>query len=65
MMLSIKWIGNYGSHSFSISKSDLLDAYEMMNAILDDLYDNYAKKLSELSRTINENKKPQSAIFKF
>lgn len=64
MMLSIKWIGNYGSHNDSISRSDLLDAYEMMNAILDDLYDNYAKKLSELSKTINDNEKPLSAIIK-
>jgi len=64
LLLSIKWIGNYGSHDDSISKSDLLDAYEMMNAILDDLFDNHAKKLSELSKTINENKMPASKIIR-
>ncbi len=65
MLLSIKWIGNYGSHNDSISRSDLLDAYEMMNAILDELYDNYTKKLSALSKRINDNKKPPSAINNF
>ena len=64
LMLSIKWIGNYGSHDDSISKSDLLDAYEMINYILDDIYDNHAKKISELAKTINENKRPASKIIK-
>ena len=64
-MLSIKWIGNYGSHNDSISRIDLLDAYEMMNAILDELYDNYSNKLKALSKSINDNKKPLSAINNF
>jgi hypothetical protein len=65
IMLSIKWIGNYGSHNDSISRIDLLDAYEMMNAILDELYDNYSNKLKALSKSINDNKKPLSAINNF
>jgi len=65
LMLAIKWIGNYGSHNDSVSRSDLLDAYEMIIAILDDLFDNHAKKLSGLSKSINDNKKPPSAIIKF
>ncbi len=63
LMLSIKWIGNYGSHNDSISRSDLLDAYEMIQSILDYLYDNQEKKLMELAKKINDNKRPASKIF--
>jgi len=62
LMLSIKWIGNYGSHNDSISKSDLLDGYEMMCTILDNLYDNQTDKLLKLSRTINIHERPASKI---
>jgi len=62
LMLSIKWIGNYGSHNDSILKSDLLDGYEMMYAILDNLYDNQTDKLLKRSRTINFNERPASKI---
>jgi len=64
LMLSIKWIGNYGSHQDSISRSDLLDAYEMIQAILDNLYDNHEKKMMEKAKEINENKKPASKIIR-
>jgi len=63
LMHSIRWIGNYGSHENSLSKSDILDAYIMINHMLDYLYDNQENKISELSRSINENKRPASQIF--
>lgn len=63
LMHSIRWIGNYGSHENSLTQSDLLDAYIIINHILDYLYDNQENKISELSKSINENKKPASQIF--
>ncbi len=62
LMISIKWIGNYGSHDESISRSDLLDAYQMINSILDNLYDNQEKLLQVLVKKINDNQKPASKI---
>lgn len=62
LMLSIKWIGNFGSHD-SLSRSDLLDAYEMLQAILDNVFDNQENKLMKLAKKINDNKRPASKIF--
>lgn len=38
MLLAIKWIGNSGSHGETLTKDDLLDAYEILEVCLNELF---------------------------
>lgn len=62
LMLSVKWIGNFGSHSESLKREDLLDAYVFVQTILDKLYDDKMKTIVKLAKSINKTKKPPSKI---
>ncbi len=55
-LLSIKWIGNSGSHFSQITKDDVLNAYELLEFALDKIYDDREKKLTKLSAEINKNR---------
>jgi hypothetical protein len=37
LLMAIKWIGNAGSHAGEINKDDVLDAYEILEIVLDEL----------------------------
>jgi hypothetical protein len=64
LMLSVKWIGNFGSHTGSLRREDLLDAYLFLETIMDKLYDDKLRTIVKLAKTINKNKKPASKIKK-
>jgi len=53
-LLSIKWIGNAGSHFSDLKKDDVLNAYELLEFALDKIYDDREKKLTKLSAEINK-----------
>lgn len=60
-----KWIGNAGSHSSHLSREDILDGYEMLEHVLDELYVkpdkmNKLKTLTLKAQEINIAKKPRS-----
>ncbi len=57
---AVKWIGNAGSHESGLQKLDLLDGYELLQFIIDELYvkKERFKKLSEKAALINSSKKP-------
>jgi hypothetical protein len=57
-LIAIKWIGNAGSHFSELKTKDVLDAYELVEFSLDRLYNDNEKRLIELSKEINKNKKP-------
>lgn len=59
-LLAIKWIGNDGSHYSKITKNDVLDAYELLEFSLEQIYNDKKKNLVKLSRNINKTRKPQS-----
>ena len=59
-LLSIKWITNWGSHNSSLTKGDVLKAYEILDFVLNTLYDNPKKKMLTLTKEINKRKKPPS-----
>jgi hypothetical protein len=61
-MKATKIIGNYGSHREKVSRQDVLDGYELLKAVLDDLYDNESEKIRLKAELINKNKKPISKI---
>ena len=59
-LLAVKWLGNVGSHSGSISQDDLLDSYEIIEYVLAELYLTRSKRVGAISRAINRRKGPRS-----
>lgn len=61
---AIKWLGNAGSHEF-ICTDDVIDAYEMMVFVLNELYSNKqiildkVKKINELKGPLNRQARNQ------
>jgi hypothetical protein len=58
-LMAIKWIGNSGSHNNdSINKNDILDAFEILDYVLGNIYETHTKRIHKLTETINKRKKP-------
>jgi hypothetical protein len=64
LLLAIKWIGNSGSHNSKVTKDDTLDAYQILEYVLDKLYDNSTGELMKIAKIINKKKVPISHINK-
>lgn len=62
LMLAIKWLGNAGSHgdggSGAISADDVMDAYEMMEHILAEVYSPRSNRLAAIAKKVNKRKGP-------
>ena len=59
--MAVKWLGNAGSHSgTTVSAEDVLDAYELMEKLLAEVFNEESKKLKALAKKIIENKGPSS-----
>jgi hypothetical protein len=59
VMLAVKWLGNEGSHPGSLKKNDLLDALEMVEHVLHDVYVRAASPVREIARQINRARGPR------
>ena len=58
--LAIKWLGNAGSHcDKKITLDDVLDAYEIMEEILKELFEKKHEQIKKLVKTINKKKGPK------
>lgn len=57
-LFAIKWLGNEGSHTEDMTKNDVLDAYEILESVLDDLYVGYRKSVEKKIEKIIKIKKP-------
>jgi len=65
-LLAIKWLGNAGSHpGETLEKDDVLDAYEILEHLLDDLYNPKKVKIEKLVKAINKRKGPRTKGTKF
>lgn len=60
LLLAVKWIGNEGSHVGGLIREDLINAYELIEHALTEIYDNKIERLQKISKTINKTKKPLS-----
>ncbi len=57
---AIKWLGNAGSHSHkTISHDDVLDAYDLMEISLEEIFDNKKLKAKRIAKKINKHKGPK------
>jgi hypothetical protein len=60
LFLAIKWIGNAGSHSNKeITLDDVMDAYEIMDMLLNELFVNKKDNIKKLAKQINKKKGPK------
>ncbi len=57
-LLAIKWLGNTGSHSTgsTLNHDDVLDSFEIIETVLEDLYSSSRKKIERRVREINKRK---------
>jgi hypothetical protein len=61
ILISIKWIGNYGSHQDEIvSPDDILDGYFLIEYALNKIYVNTEKEIKKIVNEINRSRKPRS-----
>lgn len=50
--MALKWLGNAGSHDRTVSKSDLLDAFEILEHALAEIIDRRSAKVAELAKKL-------------
>lgn len=59
IILAIKWLGNAGSHGHGeVTMDDVLDAYELTEHILGEVYESKVKKLKAIAKKVNKKKGP-------
>lgn len=63
LMRAVKWLGNTGSHAFedqtlSLEKSDIFDAFDLFQYVVDELYFKTSLRLVKLARRINLRRGP-------
>lgn len=59
LILAIKWLGNSGSHSRDgMTLDDVMDAYEFLEHILEEIFGKKAKNLKARAKKVNKKKGP-------
>lgn len=59
-LMAIKWVGNAGSHSAGLTADDLLDGYEILGFVLEEMFVRKSEHVERLARTINKRRAPRS-----
>lgn len=63
LLIAAKWLGNNGSHRIdAINKDDALDACELIDHVLQEIYDSKSKKIQALAKKVNKKKGPVASI---
>lgn len=57
-LLAIKWLGNAGSHSASLTRDSVFDALDIFESVLEELYSNHPKNIKQLVTAVNLRKGP-------
>ena len=58
ILLAIKWLGNSGSHTGSLTRATVLDAFDMLEVVLDSLYGTTKETIMKKVKAINKKKGP-------
>ncbi len=58
ILLAIKWVGNGGSHTDSLTRDSVLDAFDMLELVLDNLYGTTKAMIMKKVKAINKKKGP-------
>jgi hypothetical protein len=55
-LMAVKWLGNIGSHKSDMGRGKLLDAFELIEYALEEIYEKKRSRLENLARKINKRK---------
>lgn len=58
ILLAVKWLGNSGSHAGGLKRDDVLDAFDMVELVLVNLYDKTSADIMAKVKAINTHKGP-------
>lgn len=53
-LMALKWLGNTGSHKTSVSKNDLLYAFEILESVLDEIINKKTTRITRLSKELEK-----------
>ena len=56
ILLAIKWLGNSGSHPGGLTRDDVLDAFDMIEYVLEDRFGTTKKDLMAKVAAVNAKK---------
>lgn len=56
LLLAVKWLGNTGSHPNQITTDEVLDAYDIFEVILEELFEKRLENITRLANKINTKK---------
>lgn len=60
---AIRWLGNYGSHpGTQVEFDDALNALEIMELLLEEVYSDRKRKIQDLAEAINSSRGPISRL---
>lgn len=60
LLEAVKWIGNHGSHSGRLVTTEtLMDAYDILEALLEELYNNSRARIMKKAQDVNKHKGPR------
>lgn len=57
-LTAVKWLGNRGSHTADLVSEDVLDAFELLERALEEVYEAKSSRLVKLASAINKKKGP-------
>jgi hypothetical protein len=57
-LLAIKWLGNAGSHTDSLTRDDVFDALDIFESVLSNLYSKHPSVIKRLVKSVNARKGP-------
>jgi hypothetical protein len=58
ILLAVKWLGNSGSHVGSLKRDDVLDAFDMIELALENLYGTTKAMIMQKVKAVNKKKGP-------
>lgn len=58
ILLAVKWLGNSGSHAGGLTRDDVFDAFDMVELVLNNLYDTTTADIMAKVKAINNHKGP-------
>jgi hypothetical protein len=60
-LTAVKWFGNTGSHEREITRDEVLDALEIMEDALIELFEQRTRRMDELTRTLMKTHAPKES----
>jgi len=56
LFIAVKWLGNAGSHNIIITSDDVMDIYNILEHILNEIFESKKKHIKKLAKQINKKK---------